>query len=213
MSASQLTSTAASGLGRLRRPLLSAPQPEEVQLIWHPIWSIWNCERKKEKKKKVHYAYNHKKKKNRISLMPFSVSIFFPFHVDSFPIPTTSSIIYCICYVIDIIDIHIWPIENIILFSRFILTNMKKITKYTHSIRGRWFDSICFFFLRVRFVQVVIFHELPASVIVSSERPASSIKDERMRQSGAVASPSLNPNVFHRLSLAIEASSVARVVY
>ena len=78
--------------------------------------------------------------------MPFSVSIFFPFHVDSFPIPTTSSIIYCICYVIDIIDIHIWPIENIILFSRFILTNMKKITKYTHSIRGRWFDSICFFF-------------------------------------------------------------------
>ena len=90
---------------------------------------------------------------------------------------------------------------------------MKKITKYTHSIRGRWFDSICLFFLRVRFVQVVIFHELPASVIVSSERPASSIKDERMRQSGAVASPSLNPNVFHRLSLAIEASSVARVVY
>ena len=89
---------------------------------------------------------------------------------------------------------------------------MKKITKYTHPFVAAGLIQFVFF-LRVRFVQVVIFHELPASVIVSSERPASSIKDERMRQSGAVASPSLNPNVFHRLSLAIEASSVARVVY
>ena len=75
MSASRLTSIAASGLERLRRPAAPPLPTEEVQLTRHPIWLKWNCEQppshphskinRKFDRAKWKHAHDHHERTNK----------------------------------------------------------------------------------------------------------------------------------------------------
>ena len=174
-------------------------------------YEIVNVKKKKKRKYTTHTTTRRKKKQNLFDALFGLHFLSIPCRFVSYPHHLLNYLLHLLCHWYHWYS-YMTDRKHNPVFSIYIDQYEKNYKIYSfHSWPLVWFNL--FFFLRVRFVQVVIFHELPASVIVSSERPASSIKDERMRQSGAVASPSLNPNVFHRLSLAIEASSVARVVY